>query len=261
MKMMTLDNGIDEGLVNSLAKKYSALDYSANLMTLLNNICPHTNFEKFSKYDLHKICNDIFFENYKGEEILKFKLFERLKNKEDFIGAFEVPIKNSRVDFITVNGRTTSYEIKSELDNLSKLSKQTDDYMMAFEYNYVLLDEKHMKKAKDILPESFGIWSYRNGRYFTSKRSTLNKNINPEVQLSLLTKKELFYGFAQNNGDVQNILNSLSSKSINKNFKKILRNRYRSRWEFLLKNQMQILPIDLQFFFNTNIKPADIYYH
>jgi hypothetical protein len=254
-----LSHNIKPNSLSTTLRKYNALEYSSKLMSLLNKIYPNKNFTDHTKFDLHKIFNDLFINNYRSEEVLKFKLFEKLEDKKEFIGAFEIPVADSRVDFITINGRTTSYEIKSEFDNLSKLKKQINDYSKAFEYNYVVLDVKHKKNAEKIIPEYYGILTFRNGNLYQSRRALLNKNIQSEVQLSLLSKKELNKGFSSQNE--QEILESFDSKQINGIFKTTLKNRYRKKWNFLLDNQQNILPIDLQFFFKTNISPLDIYYH
>jgi len=255
------DRIVSKKAINTLAKSYNTLDYSVKLATLLKNVLPTENFDIFSKFELHKRLNDILLQNYKGEEILKYKLFQQFIKKRNLIAAFETKVNNSRVDFLTINGHTTSFEIKSELDNLTKLSKQMADYMLAFEFNYLVVDELHIKKAKDLLPAGYGLWSYKGGKYKKLIKAELNDKINPEVQLRLLTKQELVNDFSGIGGVIKDILNSYDAYYINKRFKKTLKNRYRSRWEFLINNQDCIFPIDIQFFFNTNIQPSDIYYH
>jgi hypothetical protein len=246
-------------IVKTLAKNYNVLDYYVKLEMLLKSVYPLDTFDHFSKYELHKLFNDILFQNYNGEEILKYKLFQRHINKRNIVAAFEIKVNNSRVDFLTINGHTTSFEIKTELDTLARLSKQAEDYMLAFEYNYLIVDKKHIEKAKDLLPESFGIWCYENGKYKKFKKAILNDNIDPKVQLGLLTKKELYDNFPDQRGVPKEILISYDPTKINRLFKKILKSRYRHRWNFLISNQADILPIDTQFFFNTNIQPNYIY--
>ena len=257
---MILDKNIDDRTINTLAKSYNALDYSVKLSSLLKNVFPTENFDHFSKYELHKLLNDTLFQNYRGEEILKYKLFQNYINKKSIVAAFEIKVNNSRVDFLTINGHTTSFEIKSELDNLSKLSKQMTDYMLAFEYNYLVIDHTHIEKAKKILPKSYGLWSYKNGKYKKLRKALLNEKLDSEVQLRLLTKSELANSFPKVDGEINCILNSLDAKDINIRFKKVLKDRYRNRWEFLKINKSEIFPMDVQFFFNTNIEPCHVYY-
>lgn len=245
--------------INNLAKNYSTLDYYVKLLSDLKGVYPTEHFEDFSKHELHKLLNNILFQYYNGEEILKYKLAERYLKQRSIIGAFEMKVNNSRVDFLTVNGVSTSYEIKSELDNLSKLSKQMADYMLAFEYNYLVVDEIHIEKAKDLLPASFGLWCYKNGKYRTLQKAKLNKKIDPQMQLQLLTKKELITSYPEEQGKIKKILNTYKGSSINHLFKETLKDRYRNRWKFLMSNKENIFPIDIQFFFNTNIDPHSIY--
>lgn len=255
------ENKLSEKTINFLAKSYNTLDYSAKLASLLKGVFPAKKLDNFSKLRLHKLLNDTLIANYHGEETLKYKLFECHLKKTNIVAAFETNVNNSRVDFLTINGHTTSYEIKSCLDSLSKLKKQMADYMLAFEYNYLVVDHCHLEKVEELLPESYGLWIYQNGKYKKRKKALLNNNINPKTQLSLLTKKELFDNFSEFNGEIQSILDCNTSSKINMKFKKILKTRYRSRWQFLILNHKQILPIDVQFFFNTNIQPKHIYHH
>jgi hypothetical protein len=248
-----------ESAINSLAKKYSTLDYFAELSDHLKSIYPDNNFDSYSKYELHKLLNELLFNNYRGEEILKYKLSQRFFGKRNMVAAFEIKVKNSRVDFLTINGQTTSYEIKSELDNFSKLSKQMADYMLAFEYNYLVVDELHIEKAREMIGKSFGLWSYKGNKFRIYKKATLNKQLNPEVQLSLLTKQERLRYFS-GQSDIDEILSVNTKDFINQEFKIILKKRYQNRWQFLTAHQKVILPIDVQFFFNNNIKPQHIYF-
>jgi hypothetical protein len=252
---------VNEKAINRLAKNYNTLDYSVKLIELLKNIYPYQDFENLPKYELHRLLNETMFENYNGEQVLKYKLFQKYSTKRNIVAAFEIKVNNSRADFLTINGHTTSFEIKSELDNLSKLSKQAADYMLAFEYNYLIIDECHILKAKELVPESFGLWSYKNGKYIKLKKAELNTKMDPEVQLGLLSKRELVLNFPEVGGSVQEILISCNADLINRQFKKILKDRYRYRWDFLIANEADIFPIDLQFFFNTNVKPSNVYYH
>lgn len=251
--------GANERIVNNLAKNYSTLDYYVTLIKHLNNIYPLGQLENFSKYDLHKLLNEVLILYYNGEEILKYKLAKMYLTKRSIVGGFEMKVNNSRVDFLAINGVSTSYEIKSELDNLSKLNKQMSDYMLVFEYNYLIIDQIHLEKAKDLLPPGFGLWCYKNGKYRTLQKANLNTKIDPEMQLSLLTKKELSVYYPDTEGNIKKILSTYNANNINDLFKKTLKNRYRDRWKFLISHKENIFPIDIQFFFNTNIPPDHIY--
>jgi hypothetical protein len=254
-------NEIDKKLINEIARNYNPLDYNSRLIELLNTIYPTQNFDGFTKYELHELLNEVLLANYNGEQVFKYKLFQQYFNKKSIVAAFEIKVNNSRADFLTINGHTTCFEIKTGLDNLSKFRKQAIDYMLAFEYNYLIVDERHLEKASQLLPDNFGLWLYQNGNKKQIKKAELSTKINPEIQLRLLTKQELIKSFPEVDGVFSEILISFNENLINSRFKKTLKRRYQNRWDFLVSNEASIFPIDLQFFFNTNILPSHIYYH
>ena len=78
-------------------------------------------YNEYNKFQLAKKINDTIFENYVGEQILKFKLAKEF-NKKKYVAAFEVKAKNSRTDFLVINGDTKSFEVKS--NSCSSLKKR-----------------------------------------------------------------------------------------------------------------------------------------
>ena len=233
------------------------MDYHPKLRELVATIDPVLDASNLCKFDLHRRINQAIVGHYPGEQVLKYNLFQEFR-KKNVVAAFEMNVGTSRVDFVTINGYSTSFEIKSSLDNLDKLSKQTTDYTTAFEYNYVAVDECHLNKIADKIPEHFGIWTFLNGRKVVRRSAELNTAIDSSAQLSLLTKKEIrsFFG---NQITAAEILKSLSGEKINELFKLALKQRYQKRWSFITTHAEVILPIDLQFFFNRNIHPDYIY--
>ena len=111
-----------------------------------------------------------------------------------------------------------------------------------------------------MLPRSFGILRFADGERIIERRSDLNTEIDPDAQLSMLTKRELACVFRGLN-ERKEIRNRFMDDTINEQFKQALKMRYRNRWNFLVTHRNDILPIDLQFFFNRNIEPAIIYGH
>jgi hypothetical protein len=243
-------------ILTVIAKNYSTLHYTPQLLDLLVLIHPNRDFSRLTKLGMHKVINTALMNSYAGEYLFKYVLFKQFQAK-NLVAGFEMKVNNSRVDFLTINGSSTSFEIKSSIDNLSKLSKQAGDYLAAFEYNNVVVDEKHLEKCKTKIPDSFGIWVFKNNRYTVRKKASLNTSIDPQIQLSLLTKRELQICF---NAVERNLIKeNFTAKAINLQFKIALKKRYQNRWNFVVQHSPKILPIDLQFFFNTNISPSSIY--
>lgn len=63
----------------------------------------------------------------------------------------EVPIARSKADFVLINGKAVVYEIKTELDNLERLSSQIDDYYKAFDHVAVVTYEKNVSDLQQLL--------------------------------------------------------------------------------------------------------------
>lgn len=247
---------IDSKLVNGIAKNYNTLDYTPKLRELLNLVYPHNKLKNFCKLDLHKKINDLILDGHEGEQVLKYRLFKAFQYS-NLVAAYEIKVKNSRVDFLTINGHTTSFEIKSSLDNLDKLAKQSDDYLTAFEFNNIVVHERHLKRCIEIIPKCFGVITVDKVKHTVVRKPIFNNKFHSKTQLSLLSKKELIKHYGSSDTDI--IIGLKNSNQINELFKAALKARYKTRWEFIVENSNEILPIDIQFFFNKNISPVYIY--
>jgi hypothetical protein len=244
--------------INSLASSYNPLSPKQDLICILDSFLGISTDVYQTKFDVHKQINDLLIDNYVGESTIKHFLFTEFLNK-NVVAAFETKVSSSRVDFLVINGETKSFEIKSGLDNLTKLYKQSTDYNKAFEYNHVVVDEKHLDKLINVLPVNYGIWSYRKSKKTIHRKPSLNNRIDSDFQLTLLTKNELQRAFGEFDGNREEILKNLNFEEINIRFKNILKLRYLNKWSFITENSESILPIDIQFFFSKNLNPKLVY--
>jgi hypothetical protein len=252
-------NFINDASISTLARSYNILDYFQNLKTVVSHTYTGTNLEQFSKFDLHWLINELLLEHYCGECTLKAKLVD-LFIQTNATAAFEIKVNNSRVDFLTINGKSRSFEIKSELDNLYKLSKQINDYEKVFDENYIAIDEKHYSKAIRLIPDQYGIMVLHGSKLTMDREPLANKKLEPEMQLNLFSKKELSQIFKLPGITKEEIFINFEPEEINNFFKDMLKRRYSKRWQFLVDNQKNICSIDYQFFFQHNILPEIIYY-
>lgn len=237
-------------------KSYHPLMKEKELSQLLESFIPYSSFTFDSKIEILQKLNSLALGHLEDELFLKYTLIETFF-KENIVGAFEVRALSSRLDLLKINGVTTAFEIKSEFDSLEKLEKQSQDYLALFEYNYLVLAEKHLEKAKKILPSEFGIYILKNKKLRRFKPSKRNRNINPKSQLSILTSRELRTQFKSSELDY--ILAHFSPKEINKALKMILKKRYGQKWKFLKERSSEIFPLDYQYFFHHPISPQLIY--
>lgn len=249
---------IDTPMANKLARSYSALLYAKKLRELLESVTTDIDYSGYDKYSLHQYINALLTTSHQGEALIKYQIARKYLFK-DTVAGFEIKVGNSRADFASINDVTRCYEIKTELDNLNKLIKQSWDYTSVFEYNTVILDEKHLSQAIKELPKCYGLTIIGKKSLKPFRRAEKNPNICARCQLETLTTKELDVFFSGKRISIYEILTRYSASAVNKGFKLALKNRYRNRWEFMRKHHEQILPIDFQFFFSTQESPSLLY--
>ena len=63
----------------------------------------------------------------------------------------------NRVDIATVNGILHGYEIKSDLDTLERLPRQLEEYDKVFDKMTLVVGEKHIISALEIIPDWWGV--------------------------------------------------------------------------------------------------------
>lgn len=148
--------------------------------------------------------------NYRNEYFYKNTLLNKLllgvHSVNTTTALTEVPIAKSKADFVLINGKAVVYEIKTELDNLERLSSQIDDYYKAFDHVAVVTFEKNLlqlQKVLDSIDKPVGIYVLRkNGKLGTiQKPQRYIEDLNKEVIFKLLRKNEYeniithYYGY------------------------------------------------------------------
>lgn len=148
--------------------------------------------------------------NYRNEYFYKNTLLNKLLLGVHSINTTtaltEVAIAKSKADFVLINGKAVVYEIKTELDNLERLSSQIDDYYKAFDHVAVVTFEKNLvqlQKVLDNIDKPVGIYVLRkNGKLGTvQKPQKYVKDLNKEIIFKLLRKNEYekiigrYYGY------------------------------------------------------------------
>ncbi|WP_434690096.1 sce7726 family protein [Glutamicibacter sp. Je.9.36] len=73
----------------------------------------------------------------------------------------ELHMGKSIADVVVINGTTTAYEIKTDLDDFSRLSSQLVDYTRHTEHAFVVVSDKRAHLAEQQIPDSVGLYSLR----------------------------------------------------------------------------------------------------
>lgn len=106
------------------------------------------------KDNLGAICDlySFLFKHHRNEYLYKNILLNKLllgRHSLNTSTAFtEMPVSKSIADFVIINGKAVVYEIKTDLDNFSRLDSQINDYYSAFENVCVVCSEKNVDKLK-----------------------------------------------------------------------------------------------------------------
>lgn len=66
---------------------------------------------------------------------------------------------SSVADLAIINGSLYAFEIKSDVDTLNRLPLQINHYNKVFDYITIVTGENHLKKATEIVPDFWGIWT------------------------------------------------------------------------------------------------------
>lgn len=214
--------------------------------------------------------NQFLQKNYPNEISIKSNFINKviLKTKRH-VTIFELNVGSSRVDLCKINGHSTAYEIKTELDSPKRLETQMQDYFNIFENVYLICPEKKLTLYENAIPTDCGVYTYRiskTGKYFFKLLRAAQKStkIDPNLQLSTLTKKDLKQYFScpvsyEKKIMISWIIENHRAETINTIFKQHLKEKYRENWQFLLNNRNDIFEIDYQWFFKNQISPQIVY--
>ena len=98
----------------------------------------------------------------------------------------EVPVGNSKADFILINGKAVVYEIKTALDNFDRLDGQIEDYYKAFSRVVVVTSEKNFDHVNKMLYNS------PTGICLLTHKGTLSMRKEPIEYRNMLSKATMF---------------------------------------------------------------------
>jgi hypothetical protein len=130
-------------------------------------------------------------DNYPSEYVYKNEILHQLVLKNHQLSETvlfeEFPCYSSQADLLVVNGKSTVYEIKTELDTLNRLSEQIRSYTQVFECVNVVTASKNVSKIRSQLPEaSVGIIVYDSDQ----RSFTVDREASPNT--ALLAPEKIF---------------------------------------------------------------------
>ncbi len=134
---------------------------------------------------------------YRNEYYYKNTIFNQLlmqkHNLYSTAALTELPISNSKADFVMINGNGVVYEIKTDLDNFQRLENQIKDYYKVFSYVNVVVSKHHIGKARELLKDSkVGIIELTNSEKLLCRKKALcyRDGLSYEAMFQILRKRE-----------------------------------------------------------------------
>lgn len=103
----------------------------------------------------------------------------------------EKSIGGSICDLMAVTDIISGYEIKSDLDNYSRLGMQVINYNKFFNKNYIVVGESHESSILDKIPAYWGIIVIRSDNVVLQRAALDNPCLQIKRQLSILWKLEI----------------------------------------------------------------------
>ncbi len=136
--------------------------------------------------DIYRHLKREYQNEYYYKNTLLNKLLLGVHNLRTTTALTEVPVGNSKADFILINGKAVVYEIKTALDNFDRLDGQIEDYYKAFSRVVVVTSEKNFKDVQQRLRNSPA------GICLLTKRGTLSIRREPLEYRDMLSKSVIF---------------------------------------------------------------------
>jgi hypothetical protein len=127
---------------------------------------------------------------------LKNKLFARYCEDPSTLIVDELALRHgaARVDVAVVNGIIHGYELKSDFDTLKRLPHQVKIYNSVLDRITLIVGERHLDEAIDIIPEWWGVKLARMGLrgavHFTEIRRPKNNPLQEILAVSKLLWRE-----------------------------------------------------------------------
>ncbi|MBR1393681.1 MAG: sce7726 family protein [Ruminococcus sp.] len=111
----------------------------------------------------------------------------------------EKAVGESICDIMVVSSCLTGYEIKSDLDNYTRLERQIKAYDKYFDRCYLVIGGSHRKKSSDKIPTYWGLICITQDKVKIIREASPNEKVSRRSQLGILWRAELRNILIRNN--------------------------------------------------------------
>ncbi|MDQ0125922.1 hypothetical protein J2W17_004896 [Pseudomonas lini] len=153
---------------------------------------------EFTPADVYEVCYNDLSKNYRFEYFFKNVVANKIVlgrhrlSTATLISEFRV--ENNKADCVVLNGNSTCYEIKTDLDNFSRLNDQLNAYEKLFDKTYVVIAEAHREYALKNIHDGVGliVLTARNTLSEVRSARLAKSKIDPKILIRSLRKPEYF---------------------------------------------------------------------
>lgn len=201
----------------SLFSELIRLGHSRLLKEIWNSSQVLSEFSSESSFaDVINFSYSILSKKYRNEYIYKNVLINKIllgthSLKTSYMIS-ELPVASCKADMVILNGTSTVYEIKTELDSLNRLERQICAYQKAFDRINVITTDKtnQIREIEKKLPQEVGILSLTSRGTIHTVRSPLSNinNIDKEVIFNILRKREYLSVIKKHHGTIPDVPNT-----------------------------------------------------
>lgn len=169
--------------------------------------------ENYLIKDIFQIVYEYLQSTYRNEYVYKNIIVNKLLlGKHTLDSSFmlsELRVGNCKADIVILNGTSNVYEIKSDLDNLERLSDQIASYEMMFDMVHVIAAPHLIEKIRTNVGDNIGLMTLDNNDIKTIRdaQSDINK-VFPEIIFDSLRKSEYTEIIKKIIGEIPQVPNS-----------------------------------------------------
>ena len=160
---------------------------------ILSNILVHSSLKKIKDDSLGNTLEKLYkiiSKKYRNEYVFKNALaLEIIKKKHRFKEVSyinELHASRSICDIAIFNGTSTAYEIKTKLDDFSRLTTQLTNYQKIFDKVYVISDNSKLSLLEKTITSNIGICEL-------TEKNRINIIREAESNIAYLSNKAIFY--------------------------------------------------------------------
>lgn len=248
----------------SLVKNLNDSNYEKIIQNILVSSGLYSTLEDWNLSHALSVAYNYLKANYRCEYVYKNEIANQLHlTYHDCSSSAllkEVSSHHSIADIVIVNGRSVAYEIKTELDNLDRLSSQLSSYIMLYDEVNIVTHRTAIDIIRRKVDKRIGIIILNNDGILEKVRNAKNnlQYFDPEKAIFTLRQSELVLGYEKLKGKFPNMGSglvfqfcwdwylSLSKKQAHKLFADALRSRKLLDYQMDLVNSCDV-PLKMLF--------------